>query len=101
MSSESGTRHPLSKGASPEAIATALLPGDRTAFLVEYEQTLRAARESAELITMLEHWRRVAAVQAGPSDFRRLVRRAAHLLTGELSPEDEPLEVTRRKAGGI
>jgi hypothetical protein len=50
---------------------------------------------------MLEHWRRVAALQADPEVFRRVARRAAELLTGEPSPVDEPLELTRQKAGGI
>ncbi len=98
------SRHPLAKGASPEAIAAALLPGDRAEFFTEYEQALVAARESLDLtalFTMLEHWRRVAALQADPEVFRRVVRRAADLLTGEPSPANEPLEETRRKAGGI
>jgi DNA-binding IclR family transcriptional regulator len=97
-------RHPLAKGASPEAIAAALLPEDRTEFLAEYEQALGAARESldlTDLFRMLEHWRRVAALQADPEVFRRVARRAAELLTGEPSPVDEPLELTRQKAGGI
>lgn len=50
---------------------------------------------------MLEHWRRVAALQADPEVFRRIVRRAAQLLAGQAGSEDEPLAVTRQKAGGI
>lgn len=99
-----GRRHPLSKGASPEAIAAALLPEDRAEFLSEYTAALTAARESLDLTSlfqMLEHWRRVAALQADPQVFRRVARRAAQLLTGQPSPEDEPLAVTRQKAGGI
>lgn len=97
-------RHPLAKGASPEAIAAALLPEDRVEFLTEYTTALNAARESLDLTSlfqMLEHWRRVAALQADPQVFRRVARRAAELLTGQPSPEDEPLAVTRQKAGGI
>jgi Family of unknown function (DUF6247) len=97
-------RHPLAKGASPEAIAAALLPEDRTEFLDEYNAALTTARESLDLTNlfkMLEHWRRVAALQADPQVFRRIARRAAHLLTGQPSPQDEPLAVTRQKAGGI
>jgi hypothetical protein len=95
---EPARRHPLAKGASPEAIAAALLPGDQAVFLAEYEQALVTARESlglTALFTILEHWRRVAALQAGPEVFRRVARRAAQLLTGGQSPEDEPLEETR------
>jgi DNA-binding IclR family transcriptional regulator len=99
-----GQRHPLAKGASPEAIAAALLPADRSEFLTEYAAALDAAREHLDLtglFQMLEHWRRVAALQADPQVFRRVARRAAQLLTGQPSPEDEPLAVTRQKAGGI
>ncbi|MGH3611430.1 MAG: DUF6247 family protein [Pseudonocardia sp.] len=99
-----GRRHPLAKGASPESIAAALLPEDRGEFLAEYAAALNAARESLDLTSlfqMLEHWRRVAALQADPQVFRRVARRVAELLTGQPGPEDEPLAVTRQKAGGI
>lgn len=75
-------RHPLSKGASPEAIAAALLPEDRTEFLAELDEVLATVRGSldlTELFTMLEHWRRVAALQADPKVFARVARRAAEL----------------------
>ena len=77
---------------------------DHDAFLTMYAAALAAARDSLDLtglFQMLEHWRRVAALQAGPQVFRRVARRAAQLLTGQPSPEDEPLAVTREKAGGI
>lgn len=95
-------RHPLAPGASPEAIAGALLPGDREEFLAEYADQLAAARTSLDLsglFEMLEGWRGIAALHADPERFRHIVRRAAELITGEPSPEDEPLEVTRAKAG--
>jgi uncharacterized protein DUF6247 len=38
-----GGRHPLAKGASPQAIAAALLPADRSEFLIEYAAALDAA----------------------------------------------------------
>lgn len=99
-----GPQHPLAKGASPQAIAAALLSEDRSEFLSEYAAALDAAHESLDLtglFQMLEHWRRVAALQADPQVFRRVARRAAELLTGQPSPQDEPLAVTRQKAGGI
>ena len=97
-------RHPLSRGAAPEAIAAALLPEDRAEFLAELDEVLTSVRGSldlTELFTMLEHWRRVAALQADPEVFARVARRAAEVITGERSPDDEPLAVTRAKAGGI
>jgi hypothetical protein len=96
------TGHPLLPGASPYNIRAALLPEDRDRFDAEYRDALTEARESldlAELFKMLEQWRRVALLQSDPADFRRVVRRAAELLTGEAVPDDEPLAVTRTKAG--
>jgi len=98
-----GQEHRLPPGAQPGAIAAALLPEDRARFLSSYERELREARSSLDLTALhavLEQWRGVAAMQARPEEYRRDMRRAAELITGEPSPEDEPLEVTRRKAGG-
>jgi hypothetical protein len=79
-----------------------LLPEDRAAFDAAYTAALDAARESLDLTTLfetLERWRRVAALQADRENFRRVARRAAELRTGEPVPADEPLSVTRAKAG--
>ncbi|GAA4891762.1 DUF6247 family protein [Actinomycetospora straminea] len=92
----------LAPGAQPAAIAAALLPADRDRFLASYERELRRARQSLDLTALdatLEQWRGVAAMQSRPEEYRRDLRRAAELITGEPSPEDEPLEVTRNKAG--
>ncbi len=92
----------MRRGASPRAIRAALLPADRTTFDAAYEGALAESRESldlAGLFKMLEHWRRVAVLQSDPEGYRRVVRRAAEALTGEEIPADEPLEVTRAKAG--
>lgn len=101
---EEGPRvgHPLLPGASPRDIRTHLLPADRPAFDADYERALAAARESldlTDLFTTLEQWRRTALMQSDPDDFRRVARRAAELITGQPSPEDESLAVTRAKAG--
>lgn len=96
-----GGRHPLAKGASPEAIRSALLPEDQAAFDVAYGKALSDARESLDLtglFRMLERWRGLAVLQRDPAVFRRVARRAAEKLTGQPSPEDEPLAVTRAKA---
>lgn len=95
--------HPLRPGASPGAIRSALLTDeDRAGFDADYEQALTEARQSldlAELFTTLEQWRRIAVLQSDPDNFRRVARRAAELRTGQPVPDDEPLTVTRVKAG--
>ena len=96
------TGDPLLPGASPAAIRDALLPEDRTAFEVAYRDALAQARESldlTELFKTLERWRRLALLQRDPDRFGSVVRRAAERLTGEQIPQDEPLAVTRRRAG--
>jgi hypothetical protein len=94
--------HPLLPGAAPRDIRANLLPEDRDRFDAEYAQALADARDSLDLTGLfktLEHWRRLAVLQRDPADFRRVVRRAAELLTGDSIPDDEPLSVTRAKAG--
>lgn len=94
--------HSLRRGASPRAIRSALLPEDQVAFDTAYSAALADARSSLDLTAlfeMLERWRRVALLQQDPSRFHALARRAAELLTGQPSPGDEPLAVTRAKAG--
>lgn len=94
--------HPLLPGAAPSAIRANLLPEDLPRFDADYEQALAAAREHldlTELFKTLEQWRRIALLQSNPADFRQIARRAAELLTGEPSPENETLTATREKAG--
>jgi hypothetical protein len=94
--------HPLRPGASPHAIRSALLPEDRAEFDQAYEQALTVARRSldlTELFETLERWRRVALLQSDREGFRRVARKVATLVTGEETPVDEPLAVTRAKAG--
>jgi hypothetical protein len=45
----------------------------------------------AEAAETLEHWRRRAIMSADPQAYRRMLRRAGHLLSGDDVPEDEPL----------
>lgn len=94
--------HPLLPGASPAAIAAFLLPDDRPAFVAAYEAALDEARRTLDLTPVhdvVEDWRRVALVQSDPIHFRRAVRRAAEIVSGEPVPADEPFEVTRARAG--
>ncbi|MFI6046263.1 DUF6247 family protein [Nocardia sp. NPDC051321] len=94
--------HPLRPSASPQDIRSALFPTDRAEFDSAYAQALTYARESldlTELFRTVEHWRRTALLQSDRESYRRVVRKAAKLLTGEEIPDDEPLAVTRAKAG--
>lgn len=88
--------------ASPEALRSALLPEDRQAFDEAWAAALADARASLDLtalFSMLESWRGVAVLQSDPARFRAVARRAAEKLNGQPSPEDEPLAITRAKAG--
>ena len=93
---------PLRPGASPATIRSYLLPEDRPKFVEEYEAALDEARRTQELSRVeyvVEQWRRIALLQADPARFRRIVRRTAEIVTGRPTPEDEPFEVTRTRAG--
>jgi hypothetical protein len=93
--------HPLAKGASPAAIRVVLQAGDRAEFDAAYAQALDDAKDSGdltELFTMLDGWRRVAALTSDPEIFRRVARRAAELHTGDPAdtpPDDESVAVSR------
>ena len=91
----------LAAGASPAAIHEGLFPEDREAFLAAYDAALERARSTLHLDPVhdvLEEWRRRAVLQSDPETFRRSVRRAAELVTGQPVPDDEPFEVTREHA---
>ncbi len=85
---------PLSPKAGPDEIRAALLPEYRDQF---DEDLATACPNQCE--ATLNPWRLKAMLQQNPVQFRRLARRAAELITGEPCPEDEPLEITRAKAG--
>lgn len=102
-SSEQHRPHPLLPGATPATIRSWLATDeDRARFLEEYATALDRAREELDLTAVhdtIEEWRRIAVLQTDPAGFRRTVRYAAEQATGHPSPEDEPLAVTRAKAG--
>lgn len=94
--------HPLGRGATPEAIHAALLETDRAHFRAAFTEALDRAKHELDLTPVfdtLEDWRRLAVAQSDPHGWRHSVRKAAELATGSVPPEDEPLEVTRRRAG--
>ena len=106
MTASAPREHPddrsLALGASPAAIHSGLFPEDREAFLAAYDAALEKARSTLHLAPVndvLEEWRRRAVLQSDPDAFRRAVRRAAELITGEPVPNDEPFEITRAHAG--
>ncbi|MGH4018550.1 MAG: DUF6247 family protein [Pseudonocardiaceae bacterium] len=85
---------PLPEGAGPRAIRAALVAEEREEFDQAYRRALAEAAETLELagvLDTLEHWRRRAIMSADPQAYRRMLRRAAHLLSGEDVPEDAPL----------
>jgi hypothetical protein len=95
-----GQSHPipaipaLPEGSSPSAIRAALLVEEREEFDKAYRRALGEAAETLELtcvLDTLEHWRRRAIMSADPQAYRRMLIRAARLLSGEDVPEDEPL----------
>lgn len=94
-------RHPLARGASPDAIRSALLPEDQGEFDAAYNAALadaRTHRDLTGLFRMLEHWRGIAVLQSDPEVFRRVARRAAEKLTGRSIPDEESLADTRARA---
>lgn len=87
-------------GASPREIRAALRPEFRAEFDRDYRAALVEAGQSLELVgvhDVLEHWRTRAWVTRDPEQHRRLVRRAAELLTGQEPPADEPIVVTEAR----
>lgn len=95
-------QHPLAAGASPAVIRQWLLAADAQRFVSEYERAIDEARTSLELapvVEVIERWRRIAILQTDPEAYRRTIRLAAELATGQPSPGDEPIEVSAAKAG--
>jgi hypothetical protein len=87
-------------GASPREIRAALHAEYRDGFDRDYRAALDRAAESLELaplMDVLENWRVRSWVTRDPAEHRRVVRRAAELLTGVVPPEDEPVAVTEAR----
>ena len=94
--------HPLAIGATPEAIRGALDEEDQVRFREAFDEAIEATRRGMDLeplVSVLEEFRRLAILQTDREGWRRTLRGAAFLATGQQSPEDEPLAVTRAKAG--
>jgi uncharacterized protein DUF6247 len=87
----------LAPGAEPEVIRQHLLAVDRERFDAALALA-QASGDEDQLWTCVERWRGIAVLQADRQRFQRLARQIAERTTGEPSPDDEPLEVTRAKA---
>lgn len=97
-----GDRSPLRRGPSPAEVRDRLPEPERSRFLAEYESALDDARRTLDLSAVfdaVERYRIIAMLWSDPEKFRRGIRRWAEIVTGEPVPDDEPFEVTRRKAG--
>lgn len=87
-------------GASPREIRAALRPEFRAEFDHDYQDALAEAGRTLELTgvhDVLEHWRMRCWITRDPAEHRRLVRRAAELLTGTEPPSDEPVAATESR----
>ncbi|WP_285591283.1 DUF6247 family protein [Actinomycetospora sp. NBRC 106378] len=94
--------HPLLQGASPRTVREWLSPELAARFDDAYRAAIDTARSTFELepvYTVVEDFRRIAILETDPAAFRRTMRAAAELATGEPSPEDEPWQTTLTKAG--
>jgi hypothetical protein len=87
-------------GASPREIRAALRPEFRAEFDRDYQAALAEAGRTLELggvHDVLEHWRMRSWITRDPVEHRRVVRRAAELLTGAEPPADEPVAATETR----
>jgi hypothetical protein len=87
-------------GATPGEIRAALHPEYRGAFERDYRDALDEAARSLDLAgvhDVVEHWRIRSWITRDAAEHRRVVRRAAELLTGSEPPGDEPVAVTEAR----
>lgn len=87
-------------GATPREIRAALHPEYRKQFDRDYQEALAEASQTMELAGVhdtVEHWRVRSWITRDRQEHRRVVRRAAELLTGHEPPEEEPVAVTEAR----
>lgn len=87
-------------GAIPREIRAALHPEYHGEFDRDYQNALVKAGRSLDLAPVhdtVEHWRIRSWITRDPQEHRRVVRRAAELLTGQLPPTDEPTAATEAR----
>jgi hypothetical protein len=84
-------------GATPREVRAALRPEFRAQFDQDYRAALDEAGRTLELAGVLdtvEYWRTRAWIIRDPEEHRRVVRRAAELLSGRAPAADEPVAAT-------
>jgi hypothetical protein len=87
-------------GATPREIRAALHPEYREQFDRDCQEALAEAGQTLELAGVhdtVEHWRVRSWITRDRYEHRRVVRRAAELLTGHEPPEDETVAVTEAR----
>jgi Family of unknown function (DUF6247) len=87
-------------GATPREIRAALHPEFRAEFDRDYQGALAEAGRSLDLSGLhetIEHWRHRSWITRDREKHRRVVRRAAELLSGDEPPAEEPVEVTEAR----
>ncbi|MGH3828563.1 MAG: DUF6247 family protein [Pseudonocardiaceae bacterium] len=87
-------------GAKPREIYAALHPEYREEFNQDYREALAEAGRTLDLegiYDTLEQWRMRSWITRDTQEHRRVVRRAAELLTGQEPPVDEPVTVTEAR----
>jgi hypothetical protein len=87
-------------GSSPANIRAALHAEYRDEFDRDYKAALDEAGRTldlAELLAVVESWRRRCCFTRDREGHGLAMRRAAELLTGQVPPEDEPVAVTEAR----
>ena len=87
-------------GAKPREIRAALHPEYRNEFDRDYQEALNEAGRTLDLEGIhdtLEHWWVRSWIMRDKQEHRRVVRRAAELLTGQEPPAHEPVAVTEAR----
>lgn len=87
-------------GATPREIRAALHPEHHEEFDRDYQDALAEAGRSLDLAGIhdtVEHWRMRSWITRDKQQHRRVVRRAAELLTGHEPAADEPVAVTETR----
>ena len=95
-------RHPLARGARPVDIREALLPEDRAEFdaaLTAAADRFKQSLDFTELFSLLDQWRKIAALQSDPDRFARVARRVTELTSGRQPASDATLAELRAQAG--